>query len=571
MATEQQLMKALREADAANDTRAAQLFASKIKELRASQLTTNTPEILNDEDVPTPENLSIPAPGSQDRSLTENITGLGEAALTMATGATGGALGYLASAPDAALNELRGKEGGFDNANEMAAEMTYSPRSDAGKLFVKSISETLGVLPPVMGSGGMPAALNTSSAVSRVVNSKLFKGSRERRQILVDEIKAGNRNIDNITQALDSDGKLISNPSVKKASQILGDNLKGKQHAIELDLMSKADRGQLNKMLTIVENQRRLGTRYAMENRPSNVVGESIADRIKAVIQLKNKSNKELSQVLDSDVGRELVITSEPSRKFFDNLESEGVEIGRNEAGKLTVNLDNSTARLGDVLPKAELERVLNMLDVDEMTIAKAHKMKRFVREYVSYDGGIQVGAKTSKPIENAIKSLSNGINDAISQKSPVYAKANARFASVIDSISLAQKQLKGMDIDTDLANSKLGNLSKKLGTNYGTKENVFKLIDTLDESLVANKIKFNDDIRSQVSSLALLDDVFRMQETETPYGFVSGIAKGTRDTAAGQSVSMQALDAAVGKLKSMRDPDFNKKMAVLREFAGKK
>jgi hypothetical protein len=304
-----------------------------------------------------------------------------------------------------------------------------------------------------------------------------------------------------------------------------------------------------------------------MENRPSNVVGESIAGRIKAAIKIKEQANKQLTSVIGGDTGKQMVNTAQPARKFFDTLQDEGIAVGRNEGGKLVVNLDNSTSRLGDVLPKAELERVLNMLDVDEMSMAKAHKMKRFVREFVSYDDGIQVGAKTSKPIETAIKTLSTDLNDTMNLKSNAYAKANQKYASVADSITLAQKQLKGMDIDTDLANSKLGNLSKKIGTNYATKEQVFDLIDTLDESLKNNKIVFNDDIRSQVSSLVLLDDVFKMQDTDVPFGFVSGIKKAT----SGQPMTSQALDLALDKLKSIRDPDFNKKMAVLRRLAEKK
>jgi hypothetical protein len=295
-----------------------------------------------------------------------------------------------------------------------------------------------------------------------------------------------------------------------------------------------------------------------------------MANRIKAVVKIKNQANKQLSAVVAGDAGKQIINTSQPSNKFFSSLQDEGIAIGRNENGKLHVNLDNSTSRLGDVLPKAELERLLNMLDVDEMSIAKAHKMKRFVREFVSYDSGLQVGAKTSKPIEAAIKNLSTELNDIIGQKSPAYAKANAKYASVIDSISNAQKQLKGMDIDTDLASSKLGNLSKRIGSNAVTKEQVFELIDTLDDSLKKNKVKFNDDIRSQVSTLALLDDVFKMQGTDTPFGFVSGIAKGANAAATGGSTSGLAVSAALGKLKSMREPDFNKKLAVLKRFAEK-
>jgi hypothetical protein len=138
MATNQQI-----DAELARRQRNSEIDAEIMRKTQAAQM--------SNLDVPTPENLAIPRPARQERTLGQNLIGAGEAALTAVTGATGGALGFLASAPDAALNELRGKEGGFDNANAMAAENTYSPRTDAGKEFVKFMGETLGTLPPVLG------------------------------------------------------------------------------------------------------------------------------------------------------------------------------------------------------------------------------------------------------------------------------------------------------------------------------------------------------------------------------------------------------------------------------------
>ena len=590
MIDEKVLIQKLREAEANKDDRAIGLILSKIKDGR------NAPKPIAESVV---DNTPPERPG-----IIQQYAGAMENTMS---GITGGAAGVAAGIAGIVGSILPGKQGqGADCVKSVQEAGTYQPRTETGQAMQQGLGEALEPFmavtqvpgdfmfdlarnpnvkaaamaipelkmltdnPELAGTFGqvaIPAILERLG----VKGNKAIKTAKDAKKVIVNEIKAGNRNIENITQILDADNNLIKNPMVKQAAVILGDNLKAKQHSILLEAMSLADRGKFSKMLDIVEKQRNLGSRYAMENRPSNIVGDSISGRIKAAIKVKNNANKELTRVIGGDTGKEIINTSALSNKFFDTLQDEGIAIGRNESGKLVVNLDNSTSRLGDVLPKAELERVLNMLNVDEMSIAKAHKMKRFVREFVSYDDGIQVGAKTSKPIENALKDLSNQINETIVQKSPAYAKANNKYASVIDSIASAQKQLKGMDIDTDLANAKLGNLSKKLGTNYASKEQIFELIDTLDDSLKKNKIVFNDDIRTQVSSLSLLDDVFKMQETESPYGFVSGITKGARNTAAGQSASMQALDAAVGKLKSMRDPDFNKKMAVLRRFAEKK
>ncbi len=64
MATNQQI-----DAELARRQRNAEIDAVIARKTQAAQ-------VLN-EDVPTPQNLAIPAPGTQDRTLGENIIGVG--------------------------------------------------------------------------------------------------------------------------------------------------------------------------------------------------------------------------------------------------------------------------------------------------------------------------------------------------------------------------------------------------------------------------------------------------------------------------------------------------------------
>lgn len=120
-----------------------------------------------DSDVPTDENLALSeAKPSPETTLGQDIVGAGEAALTLGTSATGGALGQGLGNLYTALGEVTGllKPQTGDNplttnyeptkGDELAQALTYEPRTQAGQEIVQKITEPLSSLPPYLGLGG---------------------------------------------------------------------------------------------------------------------------------------------------------------------------------------------------------------------------------------------------------------------------------------------------------------------------------------------------------------------------------------------------------------------------------
>jgi hypothetical protein len=160
--TEEKLKAALIQAHNKGDKQAAQLFANKIKELRAQQ--------------PMQQNNVIPVgtgantqlvditqqPQQQpDTSIGEKLVGGLEAGATLATGATTGALGYGVGAVRGLANQAFGDfsaEQARQLAEQSAAELTYSPRTRAGQETVGAIADVAGMLPPVV-AGFTPTQL----------------------------------------------------------------------------------------------------------------------------------------------------------------------------------------------------------------------------------------------------------------------------------------------------------------------------------------------------------------------------------------------------------------------------
>ena len=99
-----------------------------------------------------------PEPGFIDQ-----LMGAGEVGASMLTGATGGLAGMVGGGlSEAASQGFRGQFGSPQAADaierqalESAGQFTYAPRTQAGQQMMRDMQPVLGVLPPIIGAGGM--------------------------------------------------------------------------------------------------------------------------------------------------------------------------------------------------------------------------------------------------------------------------------------------------------------------------------------------------------------------------------------------------------------------------------
>ncbi len=119
-------------------------------------------------DVPDADgNISTAEP--TERSFLEQAEGVGEAALTSLTGATTGAIGYGLGSVQDAIDKVTGGED-RKLREQYADALTNTPESEAGQEYVKAIGDTLGVLPPVLGTA--PAVGANALRSTPIANTK---------------------------------------------------------------------------------------------------------------------------------------------------------------------------------------------------------------------------------------------------------------------------------------------------------------------------------------------------------------------------------------------------------------
>jgi hypothetical protein len=153
----EQLYQALRNADAAGDTKAAQRLAEYIQSLPSG-----VPNTEIDPSVPRVDVTGHYVPDQQpaapaDPSLVDKIKGIGETALSLATGATGGTLGMLGGALGGLAGAVATGEFGTPQgmakieqaAGEGAHALTYQPRTQTGQDYTQTAGDALNSMLPV--------------------------------------------------------------------------------------------------------------------------------------------------------------------------------------------------------------------------------------------------------------------------------------------------------------------------------------------------------------------------------------------------------------------------------------
>jgi hypothetical protein len=204
----EQLYQALRNADAAGDTQAAKRLAEYIQ-----TLPTGVPNTEIDPSIPRVDVTGHYIPDQQpatpaDPSLVDRVKGLGEAALSLASGATGGTLGMIGGTLGGVAGAIANGEFGTPQgmakieqaAGEGANALTYQPRTQLGQQYTQNVGDALNAVLPVtvmpelaaVGAGaraGRGALRDIADATNAPINASDASLAAQQAQKLRDLIK----------------------------------------------------------------------------------------------------------------------------------------------------------------------------------------------------------------------------------------------------------------------------------------------------------------------------------------------------------------------------------------------
>lgn len=264
---------------------------------------------------------------------------------------------------------------------------------------------------------------------------------------------------------------------------------------------SPSDRTSMRKMVNIMERGKK-NARFAVTNRPSDVVGDSLMDRVRTVQKINQDAGKRLDGVAKSLKGQQ--VDFQPSvDSFINDLGDMGISV----TDDLKLNFSGSDIE-GLAGPERAIAQVFNRMKSTRPPDAfDLHRMKRFIDEQVTFGKNAEGLAGRSEAV---LKRLRRSLDQTLDSNFPEYDAVNTQYSETIGALDALQDVAgRKMDLTGPNAEKATGTLMRRLMSNAQSRVTLLDSINQIED--VAKKFggKFKDDLLSQVLFVDELDSVF--------------------------------------------------------------
>lgn len=263
---------------------------------------------------------------------------------------------------------------------------------------------------------------------------------------------------------------------------------------------SPADKSKMLQMVDTMEKAQK-NKRFAMTNRPTDVAGNALMDRVRVVMTKNREAGKQLDAVASRLKGKRVDVSG-PVSQFVDDLDGFGVSLSDDLRpifqGSDLEGIPGAEAAVSKIVARMSNTRVPDAYDV--------HRLKKFIDNTVSYGKNAE---GLEGEIEVAIKRLRRSLDGELDARFPEYNRVNTQYSETIGAINALQDAVgKKIDLTGPNADKATGTVLRRLMGNVQSRAN---LIDAIDEvNGVAGKFqKFDDDLMTQVLFADELDNVF--------------------------------------------------------------
>lgn len=277
--------------------------------------------------------------------------------------------------------------------------------------------------------------------------------------------------------------------------------------------MNSIDKTKAQKMVDIADKASK--NKRVLE-RPIDVVGDSMVDRIKFVENANKQAGKNLNDVAKSLRGQAVDANNieQTAQSLIDDL-----GITRTPTGKL--NFDNSVFKNTPAIQK-KLNKFINEIPTGQADAYDVHIFKKSIDELVEF--GTQ-GEGLKGNAERILKALRASADEALDTTFDSYNQANTDFANTKNILNQAE-ELFGKKVGIK-SKERGGQLLRSVFSNNTQRPRVLKLVEELD--LIAKNYggKFDDNLLDQALFTEILEDVYGTQATTSLQGQVQRAVTG--------------------------------------------
>ena len=312
---------------------------------------------------------------------------------------------------------------------------------------------------------------------------------------------------------------------------------------------SSTDRIKMARMVSIMKRGKENAI-FATKNRPSDVAGQSLLQRVNHVKRVNRNAGKRLDSVAKSLKGKE-IDSSLPINNFLSNLDDMGISIGDD----LKPIFRGSDIE-GLAAPENAVKNIVKRLASGKLggtpDAFELHRMKRFIDEVVTYG---KVGEGLAGKTERILKQLRADLDRTLDSTFPRYDKVNTRYSDTVGALDALQDVAgKKMDLFGPNAEKATGTLLRRMMSNAQSRVNLVDAVDSLEAISKKYGGNFTDDIATQMLFADELDSVFgAVAKTSLQGDVIKGVKTGVERAAGGRGAIETVLSAAELGTKKLR------------------
>lgn len=377
---------------------------------------------------------------------------------------------------------------------------------------------------PVLASlaGAVPTALEAATVArpAKAVAGAISKGAGQVADTATDVAKAVDLEIQQLSPTKQKMVELINSGSVdKQTAQFLVEDT-GRlatdvpaKEAIKQGFSdrtiaaikrgSPSDKAKAREMADIAKRVSS-DAEYAIENRPSDVPGDSLLDRFRAVKRINSTAGKRVDKAATKLKG-ETIEVDPIIDSFADDLERLGVSIDE----KLNPEFKGSNIEFNPTDQKVIHNIFTRIKRLNRTGDAKeAHDLKKLIDNQVTFGKGESFTSGS----EGVLKSLRKNIDAALDGKFADYDEANTAYSETISAINALQDVAgRKINLDGKNANKQAGTLLRRLMGNPVSRIPLMDAVKEIDNAATNGGIRFKDNIYKQIIMADELEEVFKI------------------------------------------------------------
>jgi len=532
-------------------------------------------------------NLLTPQSAKEDPGFIDKVRGLGEVGLTLATGAIAEPVAGIAGIVQS-INPFAEEGAGERAVEGTQEALTFKPRSESGKealqttgKFLEPVGKALSATEKALGDfafdvTGSPTAAAVAATLPAAMleliglkglkalrpGTKLLDKGRPTKQLrkALDEHGLDFDSLsDNVKAAIPEsvDPKLLPGANAPKSQaesvlagqiksgarddalatlKVVGDNVRADKVGAKavkqgfspgfvqsVKTSSPQTKRSMKKMSNIMRTIKK-SERAGLDMRPSDVIGDTVSDRIIFIKDKVNGARLELDDIARKTLPGKDIDTRPTLKVLEESLTDLDVSLVEGARGVPKADF------VGSIISKdLSSQRVIrNLVDLlgegGKPDALRFHKLKRQLDVIIDFNKKSSLGLSDAG--KNVLKKVRAQLNNSLREVDPDYARVNDVMSQSLTALGGLDDAVGSIDIFGKGANKAIGQKMRTLMSNNQGRVKLENAIDGLIESTESLGGKFTDDIKDLVMFSDGLDSRFG---TTAKTSFAGQVEQGTR------------------------------------------